>query len=247
MPHMGSAYDAFAWFYDRYWATPIQQWQRPALDQLLLRALPPGAHIVDLCCGTGELASNLISLGYKVTGVDASREMLEAARRKAPAATLLHQDAAEFSPLEPAEAVVCFFDSLNHLLDGAKLQQTFHHVFKALGPAGTFLFDVNTRAAYGELWNSSACHVEPDHAFFLRGSFDPTASTGTTRITMFRLNGTWQRNDVEVLQRPLEVAELEPMLRAAGFTTVQSFRPMEDLGMQGHFGTGRVYIRACKS
>ena len=31
---MNTPYDAFAWFYDRYWAPPFQEWEMPALDNL---------------------------------------------------------------------------------------------------------------------------------------------------------------------------------------------------------------------
>lgn len=244
---MSSPYDSFAWFYDRYWAEPLHEWQAPALEKLLFPALAQGGRVLDLCCGTGNLAQRLASRGYAVTGVDFSGEMLRFAREKVPEGVFLQADAAEFTLEQPVDAAVCAFDSVNHLTQADRLQLAFRNVHAALKPDGCFIFDINTGSAYGERWNLSACEVHPDHVFFLRGGFDPQARIGHTAITMFRLMEEWQRADVEMRQRPWEVAEIEPMLRSAGFTGITSYHAGEDLGMTGHYGIGRVYFRACKN
>jgi len=38
------------------------------LRPLALDSLDAGDHIVDLCCGTGQLAALLTAAGYRVTG-----------------------------------------------------------------------------------------------------------------------------------------------------------------------------------
>lgn len=60
-----------------------------------------------------------------------------------------------------------------------------------------------------------------------------------TRITMFRLTDSWQRS--------WDVAEIREMLELAGFSRIEHFRPSEDFGIAGHYGTGRVYFRACSA
>ena len=37
--------------------------------------------VLDVCCGTGLLAAELIALGYRVVGIDGSEQMLARARR----------------------------------------------------------------------------------------------------------------------------------------------------------------------
>jgi SAM-dependent methyltransferase len=218
----------------------------PALQHLLFPALSPGARVLDLCCGTGNLAKQLASRGYAVTGVDASGEMLRIAREHVPEAVFLQTDAADFTLESPVDAAVCVFDSLNHLVDPGQLEGAFRSVCAALVHGGCFIFDVNTSLAYGERWNGSACEVEADHAFFLRGGFDHETRIGHTQITMFRLLDGWQRSDVEMRQRPWEGCEIESALRAAGFGPVQSYRPVEDLGLTGPRAIGRVYFRTYK-
>lgn len=57
---------------------------------LISRALPAGAAVLDLGCGTGRLAEPLARLGHQVTGVDAEPAMLAQLR----AATGVHADIA---------------------------------------------------------------------------------------------------------------------------------------------------------
>src|SRR4051812_22164447 len=183
---MSSPYDPFAWFYQRYWTAPFHQWQLPILDKLLFEPVPAPAHLVDFCCGVGELAKHLCAAGYEVTGLDSSAEMLRLARENAPRAEFVLCDVAN-ARIEPsADAATCAFDSVNHLLLAEDLERFLASVHAALKPGGLFVFDVNTQAAYGSQWDSSACVTEPDHAFFLRGGYDRQACIGTTKITMFR-------------------------------------------------------------
>lgn len=52
---------------------------------MLLQHLAPGAHILDVGCGSGHpIASYFIKQGFQVTGVDGSKELLKIAETKTP-------------------------------------------------------------------------------------------------------------------------------------------------------------------
>ena len=55
-----------------------QRWRRIAADS----AVRPGDRVLDVCCGTGDLALAAHALGGRVTGVDFSERMLDRAVRK---------------------------------------------------------------------------------------------------------------------------------------------------------------------
>lgn len=58
---------------------PIELYvQLPAMGEAVIvrAAVPPGASILDLGCGTGRITHGLVALGHDVVGVDHSREML---------------------------------------------------------------------------------------------------------------------------------------------------------------------------
>jgi trans-aconitate methyltransferase len=57
---------------------------RVASDLVDLLAPQPGERVLDVGCGTGELTSAIADAGASVVGLDASAEMIEAARRRSP-------------------------------------------------------------------------------------------------------------------------------------------------------------------
>jgi hypothetical protein len=66
--------------------------------------LSPGDTVLDLACGDGGLAAHLPGLRY--LGVDASPEMVDAARRHGRDVTL--GDLNDYEPSEPVAATTCF-------------------------------------------------------------------------------------------------------------------------------------------
>ena len=90
-----SAYDAFAALYDQRWGHLAGK-LLPDIEECVLCHIPKGARLLDLCCGTGNLAALLSERGYAVTGVDGSKEMLAFARKNAPNAEFVAADARSF-------------------------------------------------------------------------------------------------------------------------------------------------------
>ena len=52
----------------------------------------PGARVLELGCGTGQVTAELVRAGTDVVAVDRLPEMLDAARRRAPTATFIEGD-----------------------------------------------------------------------------------------------------------------------------------------------------------
>ena len=64
-------------------------WRRRAVEAVVA----PGDAVLDVCCGTGDLAVAAEKAGAVVTGLDFSAEMLERARRKSTAIRWVQGDA----------------------------------------------------------------------------------------------------------------------------------------------------------
>ena len=111
-----SAYDPFAWLYNKHWGNSFLPVVLPVLDNLVLTKIPKNARILDLCCGTGQMAQKLTVLGYRVTGLDGSLEMLNYSRQNAPGVEFLQADARSFRLPYKYNAVISVFDSLNHII-----------------------------------------------------------------------------------------------------------------------------------
>lgn len=60
-----------------------------------------GVHVLELGAGTGHLTSRLLAAGARVTAVDASRNMLDLARARAPGASFVRADVTAPEWLDP--------------------------------------------------------------------------------------------------------------------------------------------------
>ena len=82
---------------------------RAAIPQMIAAVgAGPGARVLDLCCGQGDLTAALAATGAEVTGLDFSADFLARAGRAAPGATLVEGDA-QAMPFEDTsfDAVLC--------------------------------------------------------------------------------------------------------------------------------------------
>jgi len=236
-----AAYDPFAWFYNRYWGPEFCQDVFPVFERLLLPVLPPPARILDLCCGTGQIAGRLAELGYEVTGLDGSAAMLSFARDNAPEARFLQADVRNFTLPEGTGAfdlVVSSFDSLNHILSLAELDQVFRNVERSLIPGGLFLFDLN-REDENDLVGSTIDIVGDDHACLVRSRYHPDTRLKTYDLTLFqsregRKEGYYERVDLTLFQRYHEREEIVDLLTANRFERLSTFDPRTSPGLIGN-------------
>ena len=111
------AYDPFARVYNQHWGFFATK-AYPILEHLVLEKLSPGCAVLDLCCGTGQLAAELSRRGYRTTGLDGSAEMIEIARKNAPDVDFVVQDARNIALTRKFAAALSTFDSLNHVMLG---------------------------------------------------------------------------------------------------------------------------------
>ncbi len=94
---------------------PVLLAEEPVMREMVARY--PAGDALDAACGTGRHAEYLASLGHRVVGVDATPEMLERARAKAPGARFETGDLAALPlPDGAVDLAVCSF-ALTHCAD----------------------------------------------------------------------------------------------------------------------------------
>jgi len=214
-----SAYDAFAPIYNRHWQR-FSALAPDVLDAIVLKDLPSGAHVLDLCCGTGQLARLLLGRGFRVTGVDGSARMLDFARENAPAASLICADARDFVLSEQVDAVVSTSDSLNHVTEPDGLAAVFRCVRRSLRDGGVFVFDLNTEEKYLRHWTGSFGIVEDDQVCVVQVSYDQPSRIASFHATMFFQRGGWEREDLTIDERCYSEHEVRAALAGSGFSRV---------------------------
>jgi SAM-dependent methyltransferase len=232
-PHSDLGYDEFAWFYDRYWASDALRWELSVLERLVLERLPPGASVLDVCCGSGHLVNTLAERGFSVTGVDLSAAMVELGRRNAPLATFHVADVRDLRPdiIGTFAAAVSMYDSLNHLLSVEDLRAALTTISGCLDEDGWLVFDLNTKVGL-EAWGAMS-RADDEAAFIVEPHFDPATRRGEFRFVGFRKDGlTWRRVDTRLHQTWFEDEEVHEALVASGFQPLSQFDRAALLGAE---------------
>jgi SAM-dependent methyltransferase len=227
-----SDYDPFAWVYNKHWGDIFTSTALPAMEELLLPRLPAQARILDLCCGTGQLARILRERGYRITGIDGSAEMLRFARENAPGVRFILDDARSFKTRSFYDAVISVFDSLNHTMTIEELTSVFCGVYAALKEGGLFFFDLNLEGGYKAHWNGVFGIIEDDHVCVTRNSYDPPSHTARFEATIFRRQDGWQRSDVTLLQRCYSPDRVRAALGSAGLADIHAYAYNKQEGWQ---------------
>jgi trans-aconitate methyltransferase len=84
-------------------------------DVLELLDVADNSLVIDLGCGNGALTKKLSEKGYRVIGIDASKEMIDIAKNKHPDLDISYGDAVTFNLEEKADAV--FSNAVFHWID----------------------------------------------------------------------------------------------------------------------------------
>ena len=210
--------------------------------------------LLDICCGTGQLAVYFLERGYRVTGLDLSEHMLRYARENvAPyvesgQARLVHADASDFSLDEQFGLAVSTFDALNHLESEQALRQCFQCVFAALVPDGYFIFDLNTRAGLMR-WNNMSVNDDEQITIITRGVYDGQSDRAATRITGFIRNpdGLYERFEQTAFNTAFDLQRVRAALLDTGWRHVH-FARVQDLAapIDEPEREGRAFIVANK-
>lgn len=236
-----SAYDGFAWVYNKHWGH-FSKRVLPVLEKLILKDLPAGARMLDLCCGTGHLAQALLARGYTVTGLDGSEAMIRCARENTPAGDFIVADARSFTLPAMYHGVVSTFDSLNHIMNVEELTAVFRNVYAVLEEGGGFLFDLNTEEGYTARWCGCFGIVEDDHVCIVRSRYRSGERIGQADITIFRLEKEWHRTDLTLFQRCYSEEEVRLALAGVGFTAIAIYDAQRDVGEAWSREVGRTFF-----
>lgn len=216
-------YDVFAWLYDRelgFFGNIIS----PFLKIIAGDNLPDGARILDLCCGTGQLAKVLCENNYNVTGIDGSAKMLQYARKNAPTAKFILGDARTFKLSTEYDAVFSTFDSLNHVMTLTELEQVFENVFKCLNKGGIFIFDLNMQKHFEtNMKGTNIIRERQEYLYIMRNEYDEEKKLGKYTVTIFQLKDKlWKRSDIILYQTWYPLEDIVFSLRKTGFTSIKT-------------------------
>jgi len=209
--------------------------------------------VLDLCCGTGQLAVYFLEKNFQVTGIDLSEHMLHFARENASQyietgqARFLEGDASDFKLDERFGLVISTYDALNHLEGEDALKRCFKCTYDVCD--GYFIFDLNTRSGLRR-WNSIQVDESSDDSLIItRGIYDGQGDKAWTRVTGFSLTptGLYERFDETAYNTVFEMDKVRKALLDIGWKDVH-FAKIQDLKtpIPEPEKEGRIFIVAAK-
>jgi len=140
------AYARLAGVYDDFVVDPCFARWADFLDGLFVTDSAGVSSVVDLCCGTGWMDSELIARGYRVVGLDASQAMLERARsRLGPDARLVHATLPDLPIDGIYDAATSTYDGFNYLT-ASDLRETLVRLARLVRAEGWLAFDLHAEA-----------------------------------------------------------------------------------------------------
>ncbi|WP_226667324.1 class I SAM-dependent DNA methyltransferase [Metabacillus litoralis] len=221
-------YQGFAYIYDQLMKdAPYDQWAELILD-VFSKHQPNTKNVLDVGCGTGEIATRLAKKQLNVTGVDLSEDMLTVAQAKAELHKVnilfLQQDMRELSGFtEQFDAITICCDSLNYLETKNDVKATFQAVHNQLNAGGLFIFDVHSLYKIHHVFADSTFADQDEDVSFIWSSYLGEEQNSIEHdLTFFvkQQGELYERYDELHFQRTFEVEEYRELLQSASFEII---------------------------
>jgi SAM-dependent methyltransferase len=104
--------------------------------------------ILDLGCGSGIVLLELLKLGFNITGVDISEQMLLVTQTKLQelglSTALYCDDMRQIRIIDEYNVVISYLDTINYLTSEVDVRVTFQNVYNSLKKDGYFIFDIHS-------------------------------------------------------------------------------------------------------
>jgi SAM-dependent methyltransferase len=142
-------FNNYAKYYDLFYADKNYAGEVAFVVDVIRRHSSGARSFLDLGCGSGRHAVELVKAGFSVTGLDTSAEMIASGKERAASLpielrdrlTLIRGDAVNHHPGQTYEAVVALFHVINYQTTNDALRGVFSSARKALAVDGVFVFD----------------------------------------------------------------------------------------------------------
>ena len=228
---MTDIYSILAPYYDKWNAEIDYAAWADGLETFFARyAAGKVTDVLDLGCGTGRMTVELAKRGFDMIGVDRSPEMLDLARQAGEGAgvssriLLLEQEMTDFELYGTVDAVVSCLDTVNHLTSRLDLARCFSLVHNYLNPDGLFLFDVNSKRKFEQVYSDKTYVFEAKGIYcvwenrYFRGVCD-------FGITLFKREGKglYRRYEGVERERMYPLSALKRTLEETGFEWIGAY------------------------
>lgn len=192
--------------------------------------LPENVEILDVGCGSGVLTDKLAELGYEMTGLDVSENMLSLAQQLQQTTgrvyPLIQRDMLDLEDLGPFDVVIATLDTLCHLESEEDVLSFFKEAYAVLNEQGALIFDVHSIYKMTQLFPMFQYHEELDGQFFAWTTHEgDVKGTVIHELDFFieKEDGSYERFEEEIYERSYPIDRWYDMLDEAGFEKINVF------------------------
>ncbi len=197
----------------------------PHIQSLL--SLRAGQSVLDVGCGAGRYARAFAARGFRVTGIDLSRDMIEEARRQSPllpgAPSYMVCDARRLPFYGQFDAAISMFTSFGYFDARADDRAMLSGIHRALRTGGRLLLDyLNTPQVRASLVATSH-EVTPTSETWIERHIDETFHDGPVVRKSVRVVDRATGRDAVHFEERVRLytrGELDRLLTDAGFSLV---------------------------
>lgn len=246
------AYTGFAHVYDELMKhAPYDKWVS-FTEAILRQSNKKVSTILDLGCGTGEIALRLAEQGYQITGVDNATEMLSHAMSKSTEKQLsiswINQDITKLNGFSNIDLCISYCDVLNYITDKSDVERVCRHVYDSLSSDGLFIFDIhNLHYAEQQLMGHTFADVTDELSYIWECEAGDEAGEMFHYLTFFQQHKDhYVRFDEVHHQHTYDIDEYKVILDRCGFTKVDCYADFNAENQDSIHDGERLFIIAQK-
>ncbi len=140
---MGECFGSYSRYYDLLYRDKDYRAEARYVHNLICEHGGEGKRMLELGCGTGSHARHFADLGYSITAIDMSEEMIRQARENHADSGIIFEvcDVGSFSSHEKYDAIVSLFHVASYQISNERFERYLNTVAHHLNEDGVFIFD----------------------------------------------------------------------------------------------------------
>lgn len=221
------SYEAFAYYYDSLMDQDFYNDYIKFINDHVKKYQT----VLELGCGTGEIAIRLANQGKNVCATDISKDMLEVAKYKCidfKADVMLSRvDMCDFAVDTKLDLILCLCDSLNYVTNLKDVENVFQNTYDALKKDGIFIFDIDSMYKMEKILQNYD-EENDDEEFYFHWHVDRLAKGYVKHSVEIIDKVNNDRVFEEHLQKTYEVDTYRDLLKKVGFNNIEVYSDFSD-------------------
>lgn len=188
---------------------------------------------LELGCGTGNMTLELIKLGFVVSALDISEDMLAVAYNKVKQQNyninFINGNMIDINFNNKFDNVFAFCDGYNYILDEEDLLKSFTDVYTHLKEDGQFIFDVSTKNKLENVIGNESFTLNKEDLCYIWDNYYEKDLI-EMYISFFVKEGSLYRRFDEVhFQKAYDIDYIKRILERVGFKSIKVYDDYENL------------------